>query len=97
MRRHYNIYAEITELTALRFILYQAQHDLVCYVNSLELVPFLEFPKLTVDSLSHFISVPQQRVPSQLKIFLIVSKNHMQFKALVHSKNTIGDGGSTGL
>ena len=62
---------------------------LTTLVIFLELVPFLEYLKLTVDSLSHFISVPQQRVPSQLKIFLIVSKNHMQFKALVHSKNSM--------
>ena len=42
---------------------------LAALVISLELVPFLEHPKLTVDSLSHFISIPQQCMPSQLKIF----------------------------
>ena len=51
---------------------------LAAFVISLQLVPFFEHSKLTVDSLSHFISVSQQCVSSLFKILHVMCKNHMQ-------------------
>ena len=62
---------------------------LAAFIISLEFVPFFEHSKLTMDSLSHFITVYQQCVSSLFKILHIVCKNHMEFKAFVQSKKSV--------